>query len=471
MQNIWKYITQLGITEKNGQESQRTYVLSNQINFVVLFIMILLFITTFFTLQLKHDTMSYGTLRVLILLILSFLNLVAARFGLLKLSKLSLIFLPPVVFLLGPTLIGYVEEESYTYYPYVIIASSILPQLLLNPRKEKFIFWISIAYYLLLTIFIDRIMIRFGKPHFPIIDTINTFYEFYKIAQVAIFLFINASIYYLQMLNFRFEEELHRKNDQLDLQYNELKVQKENIERQKDELVSKETETWQKLVSIITHEIVNSAIPITNLAGMTAQMLEDESCAVLTPDKIEKETVEDIHHGLKIIESRTKALISFVKATKSLSQIPKPNIRKVPVQKLFDRITVLYQGKFMESGVEFEKQVIPEDLSIQADLELIEQVIINLVQNALEAMQETSHPRLSFMALKNKSGQVQISVSDNGIGIHEEVIGKIFLPFYSTKANKSGIGLSLSQQIMLLHDGRLEVSSDKNKGTFFTMVF
>jgi signal transduction histidine kinase len=415
--------------------------------------------------------MSYGTLRVLILLILSFLNLVAARFGFIKLSKLSLIFLPPVVFLLGPTLIGYVEEESYTYYPYVIIASSIIPQLLLNSRKEKFLFWISVTYYLFLTLIIDKIMVLFGKPYYPIIDTINSFYEFYKIAQVAIFLFINAGIFYLQMLNFRFEEELYRKNNLLDLQYNELKVQKENIERQKDELVSKETETWQKLVSIISHEIVNSAIPITNLAGMTGQMLEDESGAVLSPDNIEKETVEDIHHGLKVIESRTKALINFIKTTKSLSQIPKPNIRRVPVKELFDRITVLYQAKFKETGVEFEKQVIPEDLSIQADLELIEQVIINLIQNALEAMHETLIPKLSVIACKNKSGQVQISVSDNGNGIREEVIGKIFLPYYSTKTNKSGIGLSLSQQIMMLHNGRLEVSSDKNKGTFFTMVF
>jgi signal transduction histidine kinase len=314
-------------------------------------------------------------------------------------------------------------------------------------------------------------MIRFGKPHFPIVDTINTFYEFYKIAQVAIFLFINAGIYYLQMLNFRFEEELHRKNDQLDFQYNELKVQKENIERQKDELVSKETETWQKLVNIISHEIVNSAIPITNLAGMTAQMLEDESGAVLNPEKIEKETVEDIHHGLKIIESRTKALISFVTATKSLSQIPKPNIRKVPVKELFDRITFLYQSKFKESGVQFEELIVSDDLYIEVDLELIEQVLINLIQNALEAMQETLHPRLSLKAVKNNSGQVQIFVSDNGLGIPEEVIGKIFLPYYSTKTNKSGIGLSLSQQIMLLHDGRLEVSSDEKSGTIFTMVF
>lgn len=200
-------------------------------------------------------------------------------------------------------------------------------------------------------------------------------------------------------------------------------------------------------------------------------MLEDESGAVLNPDKIEKETIEDIHHGIKVIESRTKALVNFVKATKSLSQIPKPNIRKVPVKELFDRISVLYQAKFKETGVKFEKQVIPEDLSIQADSELIEQVIINLIQNALEAMQETSDPSLSVIAFKNNSEQILISVCDNGTGIQEEAVSKIFLPYYSTKENKSGIGLSLSQQIMMLHNGRLEVSSDKNKGTVFTMVF
>ena len=110
------------------------------------------------------------------------------------------------------------------------------------------------------------------------------------------------------MLNFRFEEELTNKNNELDLQNTELKAQKDEIEMHKDELVSKEISTWQKLVNIISHEIVNSAIPITNLAGMTAQMLEDESGAVLKPEKIGEEVTEDIHHSLRIIESRTQGL-------------------------------------------------------------------------------------------------------------------------------------------------------------------
>jgi signal transduction histidine kinase len=327
------------------------------------------------------------------------------------------------------------------------------------------------VYYFVLALFIDKIMVQFGTTSFPIVDRINTFYPFYKIAHIGLFLFINASIYYLRIINFRFEEELNNKNDELDHQNLELKAQKDEIERQKDELVSKEIITWQKLVNIISHEIVNSAIPITNLAGMTAQMLENESGEVLKPEKIGEESTEDIHHSLKIIESRTQALINFVKATKSLTHIPKPNARKILLSDLFERITLLYQVKFKATGLVFETEIIPSNLFIEADLELIEQVIINLIQNALEAMHETEKPRLSIVASKNESGHVQISISDNGTGISNDVLEKIFLPFYSTKANNSGIGLSLSQQIMMLHHARLEVSSATKKGATFKMIF
>jgi signal transduction histidine kinase len=204
---------------------------------------------------------------------------------------------------------------------------------------------------------------------------------------------------------------------------------------------------------------------------MTGQMLEDESGAVLKPDMIGEETTEDIHHSLKIIESRTQALIDFVKATKSISQIPKPNIRKILIKELFDRITVLYRAKFKESGIKLETQVIPADLPLEVDLELIEQVLINLIQNAMEAMQETSNPGLILNAGKNEAGQVHISISDNGTGISKDKLEQIFLPFYSTKTNKSGIGLSLSQQIMMQHHARLEVSSEAGKGTTFIMIF
>ena len=471
MQNIWSQISNLGISNDDSQINQRTIVLSNQLNFAMFISMFLLLVTTIITLLLTNDTVSYGTLRVVILLFVNLINLVLARFGFTQLSKLSLIYFPPVVFLLGPTLIGYVEEESYTYYPYVIICISIIPQLLFHPKKDKILFWISLVYYFVLMIAIDKIMVAFEDNQFPIVDRINTFYPFYKIAQIGLFLFINASIYYLRMLNFHFEEELKSKNSELDLQNLELLQQKDEIERQKDELVKKEISTWQKLVSIISHEIVNSAIPITNLAGMSGQMLEDESGSVLKPGKIGEEAVEDIHHSLKIIESRTRALINFVKATKSLTQIPKPVIRKLTIKELFDRVTMLYQARLRETGIKFEKEIIPPDLFINADLELIEQVIINLITNAIEALEGVTDPLISLVAMEDETGQVQISVSDNGSGIGEDVLEQIFLPFFSTKPENSGIGLSLSRQIMMEHDARLEVSTSPGKGTTFKMIF
>lgn len=471
MQKLWNYISNLGITGENDHWKLRTIVINNQLNFVMLCSMFLLLLTTVLTLLLTNDTISYGTLREANLLIVVCFNLMLSRYGYTKLSRLSLIFLTPIVFLIGPTMIGYVEEESYTYYPFALICVSILPQLLIYPKKEKLLWWISMIYYLILVILIDKIMVRFETSSFPIVDRINTFYAFYKIAQIALFLFINASIYYLRLLNFRFEEQLNIKNRELDLQNIELKAQKDEIERQKDELVNKEISTWQKLVNIISHEIVNSAIPITNLAGMSAQMLEDESGVVQKPEKIDEEVTADIHHSLRIIESRTQGLINFVKATKSLTEIPKPNLRMVSIQDLFERITMLYKAKFKDRGVIFEFKINPSNLSIEADLELIEQVIINLIQNAMEAMQDTIDPILTIIAGKNESDHVKISISDNGKGIRDDELERIFLPFYSTKVNNSGIGLSLSQQIMLLHHARLEAVSGLSKGATFNMIF
>jgi len=472
MRKIWQYISNLGISGTEDHPDQRAIILTNQLNFVMFMSMLILFAATFMALRLTNDYMSYGTLRILALLFLSFLNLLAARSGFVNLSRLSLIFLPTLIFLLGPTIIlGYVEEESYTYYPYVVIAASIIPQLIINPKKEKFLYWFSVVFYLLLTVFIDIIMVRFGKEYFPIIDRINTFYPFYKISQVAVFMFINAGIFYLRILNFRYEEELGRKNAELDIQNKELREQKEKIEKHKDELISREISTWQKLVSIISHEIVNSAIPITNLAGMTGQMLEDESGTVLKPSGIGEETIEDIHHSIRVIESRTQALINFVKATRNLTQIPSPNKRRFSVAELFDRISILYQAKLKEAGISFKKQVTPSDLVIEADLELIEQVIINLIRNAAEAIHEVKDPMISLNAVKDDEGQVKISVSDNGEGINNEILEKIFIPFYSTKPGNSGIGLSLSRQIMMLHNGQIEVKSGSGENTTFTLVF
>jgi serine phosphatase RsbU (regulator of sigma subunit) len=234
MRRIWNYISNLGTTDKSKLLKKRAVVLCNQLNFIMLVTMSLLLITTITTLLLTKDTIYLGTLRVGVLILVNFLNLVAARFRYTRFSIISLIFMPPLVFLLWPTLMGYVEEESYTYYPYVLIAASIIPQLLLLPDKEKILYWLSLIYYFLLVVFIDKIMIHFEYNSFPIVDRIKGFYPFYKIAHIGIFLFINTSIYYLRKMNLRFEDNLNEKNLILDLQNKELTSQRGKILQQKN---------------------------------------------------------------------------------------------------------------------------------------------------------------------------------------------------------------------------------------------
>lgn len=471
MQTLWNYVSNLGTKITDNNLNRRAIVICNQLNLVMFYTMLLLLVTVIITALLTDGIIYFGTLRIVITLIVSVLNLVLSRYGLTKLSQLSLVYLSPVVFLLGPTLIGYVEEEGYTYYPYVLICVSIIPQLLFHPKHEKYLLWFSLAYYFVLVFFIDKIMVYFASASFPIVDRINTFYPFYKIAHITLFAFINASIFYLRRINFRFEEELNSKNLELDIQNIELKQQKNEIERQKDELVRKEISTWQKMVKTISHEIVNSAIPITNLAGMTAQLLEDETGMVQKPGNITQDITEDVHHGLKIIESRTRGLINFVKATKSLTEIPTPNMNRILVRDLLERISILFKPRFKESAIEFEKEIFPDDLSIVADLELIEQVLINLIQNSIEAMKDTDNRKVKIIAFINESGHIKITVSDNGPGMSEEIQEKIFIPFYSTKINNSGIGLSLSRQIMMLHHAHLEVCPALLNGATFALIF
>jgi serine phosphatase RsbU (regulator of sigma subunit) len=234
MRKIWNYVSNLGLTDKRNSLRKREIVLSNQLNFIMLITMCLLLVSTVVTLLLTKDTIYIGTLRVGVLVLVNFLNLVAARFRYTKISTLSLIFAPPLVFLLWPTFMGYVEEESYTYYPFALIAASIIPQLLLMPDKQKYLYWFSFVYYFLLVIFIDRVMIRYEHNSFPIVDRIREFYPFYKISQIGIFLFINASIYYLRKQNLRFEDSLNNKNLILDLKNKKLTTQRGKILQQKE---------------------------------------------------------------------------------------------------------------------------------------------------------------------------------------------------------------------------------------------
>ena len=236
------------------------------------------------------------------------------------------------------------------------------------------------------------------------------------------------------------------------------------------ELEEKEMEAWQNMIRVLTHEIMNSITPISSLASTVMGML-DTTLEDSRDGKLDPEAVEDIQSALGTIHKRSQGLMDFVTSYRNLTLIPKPQFKIVRVKELFNRINDLLGPKFKHSGITFHMDVDPETLELTADPNLVEQVIINLLINSFHGLQDTEDPKVSMICRMDELGRVLIVVEDNGAGIVKEALEKIFIPFYTTKKEGSGIGLSLSKQIMRLHDGTIRAHSIPNQQTVFTLRF
>jgi serine phosphatase RsbU (regulator of sigma subunit) len=235
---IWRFISGLGINSEDSTTEKRSFSVSNQINYILGISMAVLGLILLVRLKIQEIPVGLGYLRVWYTFILCFLNLGLAYFKLNQASKASLIFLSPLVFVIFPIMSGFVEDEGFTYNAYVLIAASIIPQLVLNSEKEKFLFWLSMSYYLILVLLIDFLAYTFNPVESKIAGEIKEFYFIYKLAHFMVFFFINVSIYSLRKANFRFEDKLNVKNQILNdqnckLHENSLKIlqQKEIIEQ------------------------------------------------------------------------------------------------------------------------------------------------------------------------------------------------------------------------------------------------
>lgn len=237
----------------------------------------------------------------------------------------------------------------------------------------------------------------------------------------------------------------------------------------KTELEEQEVSSWQKLVRVLTHEIMNSTVPITNMVSFAREFLVDEHGNPRHVPGLNEQEISDMVESLKTAEVRGQGLVNFVKTTKSLTQIPSPSFRDVSVNDLFSRIQNLFKPELNRDNIQLKISPCDPDIIIKADLELLEQVIINLVRNAIEAVSQTVDPRIELKAECREGNKTIISVRDNGRGISKELMDQIFIPFFSTKRNGSGIGLSLSRQIMKLHKGRIDVESKPGSGTGFLL--
>ena len=238
----------------------------------------------------------------------------------------------------------------------------------------------------------------------------------------------------------------------------------------KAELENKELDSWQKLIRVLTHEISNSLTPINTLITAIKRSIGKNDKVKLI-DELDQDVLTDTYNNTRLVEERSKGLIDFVGEYRKLSRIPNPKINSFSIEELFYDIKKLKQIELQNSDIELSSSCNPLSLNIGADKSLIEQIIINLINNSIEAISKKSNGKIDLKAEKDQFNRILIHIEDNGRGISEEIIDNIFIPFYTTKENGSGIGLSLSRQIMSLHGGNISVFSKPGIKTVFTLKF
>ena len=240
-----------------------------------------------------------------------------------------------------------------------------------------------------------------------------------------------------------------------------------SVQNIQTELEEQEMEAWQKLIRVLTHEIMNSITPISSLASTVRGLLPDSERA----SSLASETLPDVHTALETIQSRSEGLLHFVEAYRQLTHISRPDFQIFQISELFARVVFLMQGECDKNDIALHTAIDPRTLELTADPDLIEQVLINLMRNAVEALTGRSNARMDLSAKLDGRGRVVIRVQDNGPGILEDVQERIFIPFFTTKRDGSGIGLALSRQIMRVHRGTISVQSRPEEETVFTLRF
>jgi two-component system nitrogen regulation sensor histidine kinase NtrY len=238
----------------------------------------------------------------------------------------------------------------------------------------------------------------------------------------------------------------------------------------KNELDEKEVESWMKLIRILMHEIMNSITPITSLSESLSGIYSIEGKPVL-PDQITSNKISTTLQGLNVIKDQGRGLMSFVESYRQLTRIPEPDRQLFKVSDLFNRLKVLYDSRKADDRIRLSFFLKDTDLEIYADQNLISQVLINLIKNAHEAIENTPEGTITISAGAGPDNRPEICVIDNGPGIPPENIDEIFVPFFTTRQDGSGIGLSVSRQIMRVHGGNLKVRSVPGKETIFCLGF
>lgn len=234
------------------------------------------------------------------------------------------------------------------------------------------------------------------------------------------------------------------------------------------ELDEKETDSWVKLIRVLTHEIMNTITPITSISESVLKYFK-KGKELASPGDFTADQITNTAKGLEVIKNQGNDLMSFVQSYRTFLSVPEPDKELIPAIALLEKIKLLVQEQKTDKSVVIDVLVYPEDLEIYGDNKQITQVLLNLGKNAQQSLQYSDEGKIQFRAGINELNKKYIQVVDDGPGITPELIDEIFVPFFTTKNTGTGIGLSLSKQIMRLHGGSISVASNEN--TVFTLTF
>ena len=236
------------------------------------------------------------------------------------------------------------------------------------------------------------------------------------------------------------------------------------------ELDSAQLQAWQDLVRVLTHEIMNSITPVSSLAKTAVDLVEDIQRKFGDNSALHSE-LSDVANAVQTVARRSEGLTQFVSSYRRLTRLPPPTKKTVKISALFQQVTALATQGWQEKGITLDSHIAPEELDINVDVDMLEQLLINLLKNAEQALQNTDKPTVKLQAFLNPRGHAVIAIGDNGEGVAAEIAEKIFVPFFTTKRDGSGVGLALTRQVMVLHGGSVKLTRSELGGAQFNLTF
>ena len=243
-----------------------------------------------------------------------------------------------------------------------------------------------------------------------------------------------------------------------------------SLQNIQSELDGVQLQAWQDLVRVLTHEIMNSITPVASLAK-TATELVDDAMLKLGEYSDVSEELADVKSAVETVARRSDGLMHFVQSYRRLTRLPAPQLQRILLSDLFGNVEQLVAAEWAEKEIELSLRVEPVSLELTADRDMVEQVSLNLLQNAEQVLAGRESARVNVVGSLSRQGHVSVEVSDNGPGVSPEIAKKIFVPFFTTKREGSGAGLALTRQVMLAHGGTATLGRSESGGAKITLSF